>query len=259
MEDNNYDFPVALQPLYLAGNREIKDRKAVVRTDTMQALGIVSNGYGLVKHGLVVDTFREAGKEFGVSEKIQLTNNGGNLFYEMLFPKTEGEVKKGDIVRMRMLIKNSYNGMNSLQIIFGAFRLVCLNGMVIGTKFLAFNYRHIGNVGGLNNENSLDLLKVKDTFEQYFHLFNSSMPIMSAMAQKQLSIDKSLFEKEFVALPEYIRRQAFNTFYEDKDKSVWGYYNALTYAITHNLRKPNPNLSIMYGTEAWKASERLLN
>jgi len=259
MNDINYNFPVALQPIFLEGNKEITDRKAVVRTDTMQALGIVSNGYGLVRHNTVVDTFREAGKEFNVSEKIALGKNGGSLFYEMLFPKVEGEIQKNDIVRMRMIIKNSYNGLNSLQIIFGALRLVCLNGMVIGTKFLAFNYKHIGNVGGMNNENTLNLSKIKDSFKQYIGLFNNSIPIMSIMAENQLIPNDSLFDKEQVKLPQYLLEEARSQFENGRDQTSWGYYNALTYAITHKARKPNPNLLINYGTEAWRMAERTIN
>src|SRR5205814_8078706 len=98
MNNQNYDFPVELQPIYLEGNREIKKQKAVVRTDTMDTLGIVSDGYGLIKHGQVIDSFREASLKFGVQEKISLTNNGARLFYQMTFPKVQLEVAKGDIV-----------------------------------------------------------------------------------------------------------------------------------------------------------------
>ena len=178
----SYDFPVELQPIYLTDQKVIDKKKAVVRTDTNEPLGIVSDDYGLVKHSTVIDSFREAGREYGVEEKITLARNGAQLFYQMTFPKIEMEVQKGDIVRMMMIAKNSYNGMNSLQVIFGAFRLVCSNGMILGTQFISFNYKHIGNVGGMND--ALITNQYQDAYAQYIKLFGERSPMIKDMSRK---------------------------------------------------------------------------
>ena len=256
MDQNNYNFPVEIQPIFLAGEKEITNRKAVVRTDTMQTLGVVSNDYELVKHGSVIDSFREAGKKYHVKEKIQLTNDGAYLFYQMIFPKVEYEVAKGDIVRMMMIAKNSYNGMNSVQIIFGAFRLVCLNGMVIGTKFMQFSFRHVGNVGGLNSNEMIE--QYQDAYKNHIRLFGERMPVISEMSRKQLLPGDHLFTDKVVNLPEYLLQEAKTSYEAEKDKTVWGYYNSLTFAITHKMRKDNPKMSIRYGVEAWKSAELIL-
>lgn len=253
MTDTNYDFPVELQPIYLGGEVEIKNKKAVVRTDTNQALGIASDNYGLVKHATVIDQFREAGAEYGVEEKISLTKNGANLFYQMTFPKVEAEVQKGDIVRMMMIAKNSYNSGSSLQVIFGAFRLVCENGMILGTKFLSFNFRHIGNVGGVNDIEIMN--QYKDSYTNYIKLFGEKMPIITAMAQKEIPNEGLLFDKDAVHIPEYLLKEAESSFNTHNDKSLWGYYNSLTDAVTHKMRKESPALAINYGITAWKAAE----
>lgn len=250
---NEYNFPVNLQPIFLSDGKEIEKRRAVVRTDTMRTLGIVSDGYGLVKHEDVIDSFREAGKEYGVLEKISLTKEGAHLFYEMTFPKVEIEVKKGDLIKMMMIAKNSYNGLNSLQVIFGAYRLVCENGMILGTQFLSFNYRHVGDVGGLNQG------IIKDSYSNYIRLFGERMPQITRMARVEIIDPKRIFSKEVVSLPEYLREQAVLSFEAENDRTVWGYYNALTYAITHKTRSTNPAVGIAYGIEAWKAAEKALN
>lgn len=253
MSDTNYNFPVELQPIFLPNGQEIVNRKAVVRTDSMTSLGIVSNDYSLVKHGAVVDSFREASREYNVKEEIGLVKDEAFLYYKMTFPKVEAEIAKGDIVRMQMIARNSYNGMNALQIIFGALRLVCLNGMVLGTQFMQFQYRHIGDI----NRATID--DYKDAFVHYIHLFGQRMPVVTAMSRTPLLEPEKMFAKEVVALPEYLRKEAVLSFEANKDRSVWGYYNSLTYAITHKMRHESPGLAINYGMEAWKTAERLVN
>lgn len=251
---NPHEFPVALQPVFLSDGSEIKHRKAVVRTDSMNTLGIVSNSYGIIEHKTVVDSFREAGKDFGAEEKLTLTNNGANLFYEMTFPKTEFEVKKGDIVQMRIIAKNSYNGMNSLRLMFGAYRLVCLNGMILATNFMQLSYMHIR----ANAET--DLMKdYSEAYGKYIRLFGERGVLIGEMAKKPVVKSDQLFSEKSIQLPKYLLKEAEESFEKENDASVWGYYNSLTYAITHKIRKENPALSIKFGTEAWKSAESLMN
>lgn len=252
-----YDFPVTLQPIFLSNGKPIEKRQAVVRTDTMDTLGIVSDDYGLVKHSSVIDSFREAGRKFKVEEKISLAKNGAYLFYQMQFPKVEAEVRKGDFIRMMMIAKNSYNGTNALQVIFGAFRLVCLNGMIIGTHFMQFSFRHVGSLGNIDNKFIMD--QYKDTYSNYIKLFGEKTPQISAMARKPLHRVSHLYKPEVVKLPEYLLNEARFKYDHEKDKTVWGYYNSLTYAVTHKMRKENADRSIKYGVEAWKAAERVMN
>lgn len=255
--DNNYDFPVELQPIFLTDQKVIEKKKAVVRTDTNEALGIVSDDYGLVKHATVIDSFREAGKQYGVEEKITLARNGAQLFYQMIFPKIEMEVSEGDIVRMMMIAKNSYNGMNSLQVIFGAFRLVCSNGMILGTQFISFNYKHIGNVGGMND--ALITNQYQDAYAQYIKLFGERAPMIKRMSTKLVIGTGTEFKKERTELPVYLLKEAEAQFNSGNDRTVWGYYNALTYAITHKRRSENQDVYIDYGIKAWKMAESLMN
>lgn len=254
--NNQYDFPVELQPIYLSGDQVIDNKKAVVRTDTMQPLGIVSDDYGLVKHSTVIDSFREAGKGYGVEEKITLQRDGAQLFYQMTFPKIEMEVKKGDLVRMMMIAKNSYNGMNSLQVIFGAFRLVCSNGMILGTQFISFNYKHIGTVGGMLDQSLTN--QYIEAYKQYIKLFGERSPMIQEMVKRPVAGDK-LFDPKVTEMPKYLMVEAENNFKEAKDQSVWGYYNSLTYAVTHKSRKENQDIYIANGIKAWKMAESLMN
>jgi len=251
-----YAFPVELQPIYLADGKQVAKRKAVVRTDTMQSLGLVSDDYTLVPHSSVVDSLREAGKKYDIEEKFALTHDGANMFYQMQFPRVQVEIGKGDLVQMTLTAKNSYNGMNSLQIIFGALRLVCLNGMVVGTEFLQFTYKHVGTMGGFIDGELVEKYQV--AYSNYIKLFGEKAPMISQMAKTNVNAE-GLFAKEAVNLPTYLLDEAKTSYETEKDKSLWGYYNSLTYAITHKAKTKNPGSQIWMGGTAWNKAEQLLN
>jgi len=253
---DNYNFPVDLQPIYFGKHQKIDNRMAVIRTDTNTPLGIVSDNYGMVKHSTVIDSFRAAGKKYETKEKITLTNNGANLFYRMDFPKIEGEVRKNDLLRLQITVKNSYNGSNSLRIIFGALRLVCLNGMVIGQKFMAFAYRHIGEVGGMADADTIG--KYEDAYKKYIKLFSETLPEIQAMSRAKIAKDGGLFDKKKIHIPGYLLEEAEASYKSTEDYTVWGYYNSLTYAITHKMKRESISQSMFYGMVAWKKSESLL-
>lgn len=250
--ENSYNFPVELQPIYLSNGMQVKGRRAVVRTDTMNTLGIVSEGYKLVPHNTVVEAFREVGQKYNVEEIASVANNGAYLYYKMAFPKVEMEVRKNDIVRMTMIVRNSYNGKNSLQVILGAVRLVCLNGMVIGTRFMQFAYRHFGSA------DKIDFEQYRKAFQHHIKLFGTHSPQIVEMARLPVPANNKLFDIETVRMPKYLLNEAQEKFETENDHTVWGYYNSLTFAVTHKMRKQNPNSSTWLSMQAWKAAEQLL-
>lgn len=256
--DKNYNFPVELQPIYLDDSNEILGKKAVVRTDTKQALGIVSNGYGLVHHGTVVDAIREATASYETTEKLDVTMNGAFLFLSISFPRIQQEVKTGDFIRLMMIIRNSYNGMHRLQVIFGAFRLVCSNGMVLGKKFTELSYRHMSSkVEALNKKSIME--QYSTVSSGYIKLFEERGEQISVMARTNVTQEpKKLFSPEFAKLPKYLLKEAEHSFEAENDRTAWGYYNALTYAVTHKKKVDNPALDLEFGVEAWKAAEKIL-
>ena len=141
---SDYDFLVELVSVVTQPSGILIPHKfAVIRSDTKQPMGIVSNRYGLIHHKDVVDGFRKALSNTEHQEHIEVINNGTHLFATYRIPEVIAEVREGDQVSFQFVVKNSYDGNSSLQIIFGAFRLVCSNGMVIGKQFLNYslNYR----------------------------------------------------------------------------------------------------------------------
>lgn len=254
MKTKEYSFPVRTEPLF-AGKLKLEDKMAIIREDTNESLGIVSKHYGLLKHQDVVESFREITKGQDVEEKIELQKNGAQLFATYTFPNQKLEVAKGDLVSMKLIAKNSYDSSSSFQIMLGAYRLVCSNGMVIGSQFLKFSQRHF------EETIQIDIPELREHVTQLTSKFQNSLPTMQKMVNTNMyqSITDTLeIEVKNKNIPKYLCKIAEETYEKNTDKTVWGYFNSLTYSVSHEMKKDMPIARNYYLQNAWESAERLL-
>ena len=89
-----YDFPTKISQIK-ADDIVIPRRFAVIRTDTNEPLGIISDKYQLVPHKLVIDSFRQAlaREKMDFDEKILLSDNGAYLNAKYNFPERKVEIR----------------------------------------------------------------------------------------------------------------------------------------------------------------------
>lgn len=261
MEKNKYDFPVELAPIFAKtalnlheanGYREIKNRVAVVRTDSNDALGIVSTKYELLKHEDVVNGFRKALADERFNETIKVAKNGAQLYATYSLPEHTVEIRPNDHVSLQFIVKNSYDGTNALHIILGAFRVVCTNGMIIGKRFSAFTQKHIGS-----DAETVDAGKLKAKVETITAQFQKTLPMMQTMAATPATADPDeLFNPKQLHIPKYLTTLAAGEYTTAGDKSLWGFYNALTWAITHHMKRESPATEIQYLAAAWSEATK---
>jgi hypothetical protein len=256
--NTNYDFPVELRPVYTLDNAlahiEVPHRKAVVRTDTQKTLGVVSNDYKILRHADAINAFRTAVGDQANEKSIHIVKGGAQVYAQYDLRGITGLVKKGDVIGMRLTLKNSYDGTNSLQIMLGALRLVCENGMVISRGFLGLSQKHIGEHA------EVKLADITEQIAVCANQFHKTLPVMQLMARTPITLDEmSLFAKESITLPEYLRAAAVGAYKKESDRTVWGYYNALTYAITHGMHRETPATAINYGKVAWAYAQKMLS
>ena len=88
--------------------------------------------------------------------RVESTQFSDTRFYiKAVFPKTEGEIKRGDVVQAGIVISNSEVGAGSLSVQPLVFRLVCLNGM-IASDFGQKRY-HVGRRAAGDSEAAFEL------------------------------------------------------------------------------------------------------
>lgn len=208
------------------------------------ARALLSDRYRIVDHIEVSDTV--FGALAGV-EGLEMASAGlteDRVYYKYVFPKIQGEIRKGDIVQAGFVITNSETGLGACSIMPLIFRLVCTNGLVIGSATETFRKFHIGKRRNLENDiniydNPYDdgLLVAKidsfirdrlndDSFKVYFDAMTAATEAKAEVDSKTL-IERSV--KKF-GLTEAEGKIVLGHYENDGDRTLYGLANAFTRA-----------------------------
>jgi hypothetical protein len=227
-------FPVEERKLIVQGGAVIPHKKAIVRSDTNQVLGIVSDRYKLVKHEEVIGCVNDALKEIGMKEtERSLCHNGANLFIKYRGNgEYSKEVKVGDIVRFGLEIFNSYNSSMPVGVVLIAERLKCVNGMIVPETLSSFSVKHYGK---------LDLSDVRRKSLVILERIPIYLERWQSWSKKDLSVDiaRQFFNRSF---GKRMREMLFQKFLVEREEdTVWGLYNFFTRYLSHEIRTRRGN------------------
>ena len=150
-----------------------------------------------------------------------------------------------------IVIRNSYDGTIGLNILAGAFRLVCTNGMIIGV--IAQNYKNKHSVYNV----SLDDIEpvIDETIKKTKIIFKDEFPIL---------IDNDIKERHIVKFIELFPLQANQVVTQrlivDRPKTFWDLFNVGTNVLTHHMTRNSESThtleNSLYGTmKKWALSE----
>lgn len=107
--------------------------KKMIRTLDGQVRAIVSDKYRpLDYYDLAEHVLQKINTMGATVESSALTDT--KLYLKAVFPKLEGEVKKGDIVQMGIAVSNSEVGNGSVRFEPLIYRLACSNGMILADQ-----------------------------------------------------------------------------------------------------------------------------
>lgn len=250
-----YDFPIKISDIK-ADDILIPRRYAVIRTDTNEPLGIISDKYQLVHHKTVIDSFRQALVQTNtdLEEDIALSLNGAYLNAKYTFSKYKDEILKGDYVSMQIYLENSYDTTTSIKFVLGALRLACTNGLIVTERVMSFSQRH-----------TTQQFIVKDMADKIIELgsyFNKRViPQMRKMSLTYLKPEKSS-----EGYNKYIKNKTFPLWlideakykYREEDNTVWEFYNSFTYAIRLASSRLGVKSQTQFLKKAWNEAARLL-
>ncbi|HKY31673.1 MAG TPA: DUF932 domain-containing protein [Candidatus Polarisedimenticolia bacterium] len=151
------DFPVALEPLHhgdpdsFRSIRPVPHRLAVVREDTGEAIGVVSDRYKLVPHQRILEIVEEAIEPLDagpVPRGIYVDRGGARMRALFKFPALARPVAGTDEICPCLKIQNTYDGTARIGVQIGAFRFVSTNLAVGGGGVFAGGFMsiHAGEV-----------------------------------------------------------------------------------------------------------------
>jgi hypothetical protein len=203
--------------------------KFIVREDTGTILSCMTDDYKLVKNETIINY---AGpvikKNKGVLKEVRVFGNGAKTTMKWQFPEQKVHIGPNDDISPEIVIRNSYDGTVGVNILAGAFRLVCTNGMIIGV--VLDNYRNKHSVYNIE----LDKLEqsIVDTIEKTKYMFEDEFPTL---------INTQIKEKHIVNFIKIFPIQANTIITQrlivDKPKTFWDLFNVGTNVLTHSMNR----------------------
>lgn len=227
----NYKFPVELQKLYTHDMKE-STRRAVVRLDTNEIIADVSNQYKLVSHDHIFERVTDYMATFGQFEATYHSEKKGAKFLATFQFKDIGkDVAINDNVGLKIVAANSYDGKSSINLQVMGLRLKCLNGMAIGEKWFAVNYRHSStHVTDTGELKIFDLPKKEDIVAQ----FNKELERFKQLKAIEVFNPKVILDtSRFLVAGNVLPERYLENLPEIEEMNYWGLYNQATEYITH--------------------------
>jgi translation initiation factor IF-1 len=203
--------------------------KFIIREDTGNVISCVTDKYKMVTNQQVIDAAKPVIKDIGaVLTEEKTFANGARSIWTWKIPDVKVKIDNKDYVNPTLTLKNSYDGSVQLHILAGAFRLVCSNGLTIGTTISnKVNKHSIYNV----NLDKIDE-SIKDTVDSIKNVFKNDFPLLvnTKISPKHIhNLIKMFPDFTIGSLTQYIMGHSMNTF--------WDLLNAATWVATHTMKR----------------------
>lgn len=239
----HFESPINYGNNSYSGFGDVKDFKAIVNPETEEIISVVGGGYQLVQNADIFPQYDEAIfmsdlNTSGMTRRVYTSHNGGRTKLEYRFPEHRVAIREGDEIDLTLTVLNSYDTGWRFRSILGAFRLLCANGMGIGTKFQQYAHKHTLNLDTDRaiKDLSLALNYYEDNaraWKQYPNVAVSSLQadtVFKALAKGSKSMVVALQESH----KDYTGRLGDN---------LWSLFNTLTHWSTHAKVRNQANAS----------------
>ena len=259
------NYRVALKELVTKEDLPVPQRKAVVRNDTNQVLGVVGNGYVPIQN-VECFSFLDA----VVSEGEVRYHTAGALGKGervWMLAKLPGHIRINgteDITDKYLLLSNSHNGKSALRVFFTPIRVVCANTLSIATsggRGQGISILHKGDLGAKVREAQKVLglaARFYDDVQVKADYLARRYPTQHQLSQyfKQLFPDPDVGNK---TRARNTRRRLHELFENGRGQDIcgirhtsWAAYNAVTEFVDHHR-------STRARTQGERDSRRLLS
>jgi hypothetical protein len=242
--NENIQFPEVEEEVVSWGRRKrvhSPSYKAIVNPGNGETFSIVSQNYQLLKHEDAIDAVMGAvdkNEEFGRYEiDTQLLKDDSRMVTEIKFPDVEFDIGGGDMINPTINIKNSYDTGWQYEVRFGAFRMICANGMVVGEQFAFYVKKHT---------QALDTDKVQQILIDGMQNFSEQTALWKTWMDRNTTsteyestmkaMDFSKKDSELIHKEVEISSDVMLDDIQTKTLKYWTFYAILTQYITHRVR-----------------------
>ena len=123
----------------------VPDKKAIIDIETNEYVSTVGTGYKLITNREVFTQFAnvlQASSLDTTGMVVKPVITKARSYITLRFPKHNVEVREGDITELQIVAQNSYDGSLRFSLEIGGFRLLCSNGMGIGSYTNVYSNKH---------------------------------------------------------------------------------------------------------------------
>lgn len=246
--------PVPGGPMEMVKNTYLTS--SVYPDGTRNYLAAVTGKYHLEQHyGILEQILEECHSlpEFGKpGVELKFSPNGGRMWAKFLFPHivNVGGKKVDDPIKPQIVVTNSADAKERLRLVYGAFRLICSNGMVIPDK----RFPQSGKVNKLHKIGTLNVAKIIEGIKLGFSSFSEAIGLWKNYAKLEISSGQFVEALEVIGLSdkmgEKVLEQTFrggsgtllDRFRNGGRATGWDAYNAVTQFITDDVENPATNI-----------------
>lgn len=230
-------------PVEKVANPELRMGYEIRNGLTGQRISEVSKQYTLIDNKRLLMPFLN---HFGIGSMRELrTYGGGKYLYVSFDTGRQFDMGRGDFIKERLIIKNSYDKTRAFSFMLGAYRMVCSNGLyAFDSVGLDCNKIHVGDIpveqlidGVLNrySENTFQLWRnFADTPMSLEEQLALSAGFKAYLEEEKAGTLKSVLTNEAVNKQVNERTNYYLNFPEsvDNQRTAWGLYNQMNRAIT---------------------------
>ena len=235
--------PVETRPIrFIPEDACIEGWKAIVNPVTSHTYYVATDSYKLIPHEKVIEQVESAiveVPEYGqVRREIRLFNDGARMKATYRFIDVDYQIDRGDIVHPEIYVFNSYDQSLRLKILFGAFAVICSNGLVIGEEIFQMSKKHTKNldIGSIH----IGLVKGMEHFSDRIELWKSWVDrVLRPDEYEQVIKDLDLGKKEQEHLEDVVEVRS-NLRLDDlkvRTTTLWIFFQLVMQFITHNIHR----------------------
>lgn len=248
----------------------VANKRALIRTDTNQCLGIVGPNYKPVNHRDMIANqramiMRSDLNTKDIIESIVTDRSGARCYVKHTLPNQFLETPDGDTAALSFLGVNSFDGLFSFMMSAGARQSACMNGQIFteGSSTI-YKSRHTKQLdihkGSQIVGKGLEVMMQQNELWKIWYKTVPSQEIIKSIFAAAIGGDpldeKTWNNKNYIQLWRLYR----DTYVPRQGGNLWAVYNALTHWATHcqPSRKGSSVISLQ-NRRANKVSEVISN
>lgn len=204
--------------------------KFIINEDTNKVVSCMTDNYKLVSNEEVLKQVQPVMKASkAVFKEAQMFGeNNARTKWTWYYPDIKVKVDKDDVLNPEITVQNSYDGSWELSFLAGAFRILCSNGLTIGTILDAKRNRHsIYNTELLKIGDMIQdtVMKCEEVFvDEFTKLINTKLS-----KRDTARVIKRLPQQAVEPFVRYIQGHDMNNY--------WDLLNAFTWVTSHALNR----------------------